>query len=118
MPNLNKLITLMLFLSQTVLHSQTPVPRSERYVEVYKKYLSATCPVMRDSIQHFVYFARNRELIIEHPFLSHPMFKGAQIMYSWRDFETVKGKYDFSTLKADYEYLKIHNKKIFSKFRM
>src|SRR6185369_13887821 len=57
--------------------------RSERYVDAYKKYLNAACPVEKDSIQHFVYFAKNRELIHDHPFLSHSMFKGAQIMYAW-----------------------------------
>jgi hypothetical protein len=112
MRNLNKLMTLILL--PAVLHGQTTVPkRSDQYSEVYKKYLSATCPVMKDSIQHFVYFARNRELIINHTFLSHPMFKGAQIMYSWRDFEPEKGKYDFAILRNDYEYLKSHSKKLF-----
>ena len=41
------------------------------------------------------------------------MFKGAQIMYSWRDLEPEKGKYDFSILQQDYEYLKKYNKKLF-----
>src|SRR3954471_8648071 len=51
--------------------------RSERYIYAYKKYLDATCPIKKDSIQHFVYFAKDRELIKDHPFLSHSMFKGA-----------------------------------------
>ena len=55
----------------------------------------------------------DREAIIDHPFLLHPMFKGAQIMYSWREFEHQKGEYDFSILKEDYEYLKKFGKKIF-----
>ena len=58
------------------------------------------------SIQHFVYFARDRELVKDHTFLSHSMFKGAQIMYSWRQLEPEKGKYDFSILQQDYQYLK------------
>ena len=87
--------------------------RSERYSDAYKKYLDATCPIIKNSIRHFVYFAKDRELIKDHPFLSYSMFKGAQIMYSWRDFETKKGKYDFSILKQDYEYLKKYNKKLF-----
>jgi hypothetical protein len=85
----------------------------ERYAAAYKKYLNATCPIKKDSIQHFVYFARDRELIKDHPFLSHSMFKGAQIMYAWRDFEPEKGKYDFSILKHDYKYLKNYSKKLF-----
>jgi hypothetical protein len=69
---------------------------SEKYADAYKKYLNATCPIPKDSIQHFVYFSRDREKIIDHPLLSHPMFKGAQIMYSWKDFEPQKDQYDFS----------------------
>ena len=87
--------------------------RSERYMDAYKKYLNAACPIKKDSIRHFVYFARDRELIKDHPFLSHPVFKGAQIMYSWRDFEPEKGKYDFSMLKQDYEYLRKYGRKLF-----
>jgi hypothetical protein len=87
--------------------------QSEKYADTYKKYLGATCPIKKDSIQHFVYFARDREAIIDHPFLQHPVFKGAQIMYSWKDFEFQKGKYDFTILKQDYEYLKKFGKKIF-----
>lgn len=86
---------------------------SERYASAYKKYENATCPILKDSIQHFVYFSRDREAIINHPLLSHPQFNGAQIMYSWRDLEPQKGLYDFSTLREDYKYLKKHNKKLF-----
>jgi len=87
--------------------------QGEKYADAYKKYLNATCPITKDSIQHFVYFSRDREAIIDHPLLFHPMFKGAQIMYSWKDFEPQKGQYDFSILKQDYEYLKKFTKKIF-----
>ena len=86
---------------------------SDKYKDAYKKYEHASCPIIKDSIQHFVYFARDRGSIIDHPLLTHAMFKGAQIMYSWRDFEPQKGVYDFSLLKADYEYLEKYGKKIF-----
>lgn len=86
---------------------------SEKYAKAYKKYLGATCPIKKDSIRHFVYFARDRESLIDHSLLSHPMFEGAQIMYSWKNFEPQKGQYDFSILKQDYEYLKKFNKKLF-----
>ena len=107
-----------LLLAWIICISYTPVQaqkknRSERYADAYKKYLTAACPVEKDSIRHFVYFARDRELIKDHPFLSHSMFKGAQIMYAWRDFEPEKGKYDFSILKQDYEYLRKYKKKLF-----
>lgn len=52
--------------------------RSERYIDAYKKYLNATCPIKKDSIRHFVYFAKDRELIKDHALLSHSMFLGAQ----------------------------------------
>ncbi|MEP7377877.1 MAG: hypothetical protein ABI675_31045, partial [Chitinophagaceae bacterium] len=116
---LKKIKTRSLFLSVLVLCIlSTSVKaqkknRSERYSDAYKKYLDAACPVIKDSIQHFVYFANDRVLIKNHPFLSHSMFKGAQIMYSWRDFEPEKGKYDFSILKQDYDYLRKYNKKLF-----
>jgi hypothetical protein len=87
--------------------------RSERYIDAYKKYLNATCPVEKDSIRHFVYFAKDRELIKDHPLLAHSMFQGAQIMYAWRDLEPEKGKYDFTILKQDYEYLRKFSKKLF-----
>ena len=63
------------------LNAQESGKQSEKYTDAYKKYLSATCPIIKDSIQHFVYFARDREAIIDHPFLQHLMFKGAQIMF-------------------------------------
>ncbi len=64
---------------------------SERYADAYKNYLHVTCPIPNGSIRHFVYFARDREWIINHPFLSHSMLSGAQIMYPWRDFEPESG---------------------------
>jgi hypothetical protein len=94
------------------LHAQKKY-RNERYSDAYKKYLNAPCPVEKDSIRHFVYFARDRELIHDHPFLSYSMFTGAQIMYAWRDLEPEKGKYDFSIVRQDYEYLEKYHKKLF-----
>ena len=95
------------------INAQESGRQSEKYADAYKEYLGAACPIAKDSIRHFVYFARDREAIIDHPFLLHPMFKGAQIMYSWRDFEPQKGKYDFTILKQDYEFLKKFGKKVF-----
>ena len=97
----------------TSVNAQELQKPSEKYRDAYKKYLGAACPVPNDSIRHFVYFARDREAIIGHPFLTHTMFKGAQIMYSWKNFETQKSQYDFSIVKEDYEYLKKYGKKLF-----
>jgi hypothetical protein len=87
--------------------------QSERYLNVYKNYLGATCPIEKNNIQHFVYFERDRTAIKNHALLSHSMFKGAQIMYSWRDLEPQKGIFDFSKIKKDYKYLKKYHKKLF-----
>jgi hypothetical protein len=108
----NILVVSLIALS-TIVNAQQKPNRADRYAEAYKKYLNASCPVTRDSIQHFVYFSRDREAIIDHPLLFHPMFKGAQIMYSWKTFEPRKGEYDFSILKDDYQYLKKYGKEFF-----
>ena len=86
---------------------------SNRYGDAYKKYSGATCPLQPDSIRHFVYFARNRELIHNHPFLSIHRFTGAQIMYPWGLLEPQKGEYDFSIIREDYNYLLSYGKKLF-----
>jgi hypothetical protein len=86
---------------------------ADRYVNAYKQYLDATCPLEKDSIKHFVYFARDREAIHNHPFLEVKRFVGAQIMYPWELLEPEKGQYDFSIIKEDYEYLLSYDKKLF-----
>lgn len=109
-----KVILLFVFilLSFAITAQQWQNP-SERYKDAYKKYIDAICPIPNDNIQHFVYFARDREAIVDHSLLTHPRFKGAQIMYSWRELEPEKGQYDFSRIKADYVYLKKYDKKLF-----
>ena len=57
---------------------------ADRYIDAYKAYLDASCPVEKDNIKHYAYFIRDRELIRDHPFLNVERFEGAQIMYSWR----------------------------------
>jgi hypothetical protein len=86
---------------------------ADRYADAYKKYLGATCPIAKDSIKNFVYFARDRERIHNHPFLKINRFTGAQVMYSWKQLEPEKGRYDFSVIREDYEYLLSFHKKLF-----
>ena len=86
---------------------------SERYLNSHKMYEDAECPIPKDEIQNFVYFARDREAIHEHPFLNNSRFEGAQIMYAWRQLEPVKDQYDFSIIYDDYNYLKSKGKKLF-----
>jgi hypothetical protein len=90
---------------------------ANRYNEAYKQFTDATCPLKKDSIKHFVYFSRDRELIHNHPFLKIDRIAGAQIMYSWRQLETERGKYDFSIIHEDYNYLLSHGKKLFIQFQ-
>ncbi|PKF73582.1 hypothetical protein CW752_14475 [Chryseobacterium sp. PMSZPI] len=85
----------------------------DRYTSAYKKYENATCPVKNNNIKNYVYFSRDREAIKDHPFLKAPKFEGAQIMYSWKSLEPEKGKYDFSEIREDLQYLSSKGKKLF-----
>jgi hypothetical protein len=105
-------ITLLGFVIPINAFGQNENP-ANRYLDAYKKYLGATCPNKVDSIKHFVYFARDRELIRMHPFLKIQRFEVAQIMYSWRELEPERGQYDFSIIQEDYDYLLSHKKKLF-----
>jgi hypothetical protein len=95
------------------IHAQEQVNSGGRYSDAYKEFLDASCPLCDDEIEHFVYFARDREAIYGHPFLQIPRFRGAQIMYSWRQLEPARGEYDFSAICEDYKYLVAHGKKLF-----
>ena len=105
-------VTLFSIFSTTIQAQKWQNP-AERYLEAYKKYLNAACPITEDGIQHFVYFSRDRAAIIDHPFLNYPKFKGAQIMYSWKELEPKRGIYDFSKIETDLKYLEQFDKKIF-----
>ena len=86
---------------------------SERYVNSYKMFVDAKCPIPPDEMKHFVYFARDREGLHNHPFLNNSRFEGAQIMYSWAQLEACEGQYDFSIIHEDYNYLKSKGKQLF-----
>ena len=88
-------------------------PHAERYVDAYKAYLDAACPVPEDGVRHFVYFARDRDSMRGHAFLENPRFEGAQIMYPWVHLESAEGVYDFSLIEADVAYLESKGKKLF-----
>jgi len=106
------LVSLPIFMLCSSSNAQWTNP-SERYADAYKKYADAKCPIPEDGIKHFVYFARDRQAIHDHPFLQCPRFEGAQIMYPWSSLEPSKGHYDFSSVEEDYEYLKSKGKKLF-----
>lgn len=112
--DLNPYILLALFLNllAPTAHTQTEKP-GNRYLNAYTQYLDVTCPIEKDSIKHFVYFARDREAIHDHPFLKIPRLEGAQIMYPWRQLEPEKGVYDFSMILEDFAYLQAQGKQLF-----
>jgi hypothetical protein len=86
---------------------------ADRYVDAYKQYTDAACPLSRDDIRHFVYFSRDREMIRDHPLLENPRFAGAQVMYAWSQLEGAEGQYDFSIIEEDLAYLASHGKALF-----
>lgn len=106
-------LVFLLFLLFSKAYGQERQEPGERYKNAYKKYLNQSCPIPDDGIKHFVYFAKDREAIRNRPLLTTPMLRGAQVMYSWKELERQKDKYDFSKIKEDYEYLKQHHKKLF-----
>ena len=105
------LITLIILINFNA-HGQWVNP-SEKYLNAYKEYEDAEGPIGEDEIKHFVYFARDREAIHNHPLLNNSRFEGAQIMFSWAQLEPSEGDYDFSLIYEDYNYLKSHGKKLF-----
>ncbi len=48
--------------------------------------------------------------------LTLPHFRGVQKIYTWRDFEPVEGRFDFSELKADLELVRKHGRQIVVQF--
>jgi hypothetical protein len=106
------LLTLLIGIVTIPVHGQSRIS-SNRYNNTYKQYMDATCPLENDNIKHFVYFARDREAIHNHPFLKIKRFVGAQIMYPWELLEPQKGTYDFSIIWEDYKYLLQQKKKLF-----
>jgi hypothetical protein len=107
------LVFLFCVFASTSIDAQEEAKKSEKYINAYEQYLDATCPLGADEINHFVYFARDREAIHDHPFLQNPRFQGAQIMYSWRQLEPARGEYDFSVIRDDCKYLRAHGKRLF-----
>src|SRR5437773_11122829 len=65
-----------------------------------------------DPVTHnFVFFARARELLSNHPFLKITGFEGAQITYSWKQLEPREDAYEYDDIDADLKILKVHHMK-------
>ena len=64
-------------------------------------------------LHHFVYFGMDREQIRNtKSFLETKQFEGAQVAYFWRQLEPGKDEYDFSLIREDLAFLKLHGKKL------
>jgi hypothetical protein len=63
-------------------------------------------------IHHFIYFDLERDRIHEAAFLSSRA-EGAQLKYTWSELEPEKGRYDFSAIRRDCEFLQSKGKKLF-----
>jgi hypothetical protein len=61
---------------------------------------------------NFVFFAKERELLPNHPFLKIKGFEAAQITYSWKQLERDEDRYDFEDIDTDLKILKAHNMKL------
>jgi hypothetical protein len=63
-----------------------------------------------NSVQHFVFFNRDRERITEHDFLDIPAIAGAQLKYTWRELEPDRDRYVLEPLLQDLAFLSQHDK--------
>jgi hypothetical protein len=61
---------------------------------------------------NFAFFARDRELLPNHPFLKNERFDGSQITYSWKQLERGEDGYEFEDIESDLKVLKAHNMKL------
>jgi hypothetical protein len=58
-------------------------------------------------------FLGSDELSASKALLARPDIQGAQIVYSWRQLEPEKGRYDFSAIEADLQLVEASGKKLF-----
>ena len=74
--------------------------------------LLATTPISAKPLHHFVFLGMDREkLRTTKSFLDTKAFEGAQVAYFWRQLEPGKDEYDFSLIREDLAFLKLHEKK-------
>src|SRR4051812_46610112 len=61
---------------------------------------------------NFVFFAKERDLLPNHPFLTMKRFEGAQITYSWKQLERGEDAYEYDDIDADLRILKANGMKL------
>jgi len=64
-------------------------------------------------IQHFIFFAHERERIHEESFLNNKNIKGAQLKYTWRELEPEKDQYNLALIQKDLDFLSSKGKTLF-----
>lgn len=69
-------------------------------------------PAPGNRTHNFVFFAKERELLPNHPCLKIKGFDGAQITYSWKQLERGKDVYEYEDIDADLKILKLHGMKL------
>jgi hypothetical protein len=75
-------------------------------------WLAGAEPAPDNRTRNFVFFAKERELLPNHPCLKIKGFDGAQITYSWKQLERGKDEYEYDDIDADLKILKAHNMKL------
>lgn len=84
-----------------------------RQCAVLAALLGCAFPAVAQTPRHYIFFEFDRHRIAEPSFLQHPEIEGAQLKYSWRELEPDRDEYDFSSIRADLEYLEAHGKRLF-----
>lgn len=65
-------------------------------------------------VHHYVFFGQDREKLRgASAFLETKALEGAQVVYSWRQLEPEKDKYDFSLVREDLAFLTSKGKRLF-----
>src|SRR3982751_5051162 len=94
---------------------RTPQVSATTYViltAVALRWLAGAEPAPGNRTRNFVFFAKERELLPNHPCLKIKGFDGAQITYSWKQLERGKDEYEYDDIDADLKILKAHNMKL------
>ncbi len=80
---------------------------------VYLFFLSWQSAAGQSKPENYVFFNLDRGRIREASFYALKQFDGAQIKYTWRMLEEKRDRYDFSAIRADFNFLSGKGKKLF-----
>lgn len=74
---------------------------------------AAVSPIVKWHPGHYVFVAGSK---LTTEVLTLPHFRGVQKIYTWRQFEPEKGRYDFSELRADLALARKHRRQLVMQF--